>query len=792
MRILKNKGIAFKLVFFILASCSIIFLIIFGYNYDVSRGIIVNKIEENARNLTLRTVNKVETIILPIEDVPEHIAHMLGDNFYNKEGLLAILRSVIEEHPNVFGTTASFEPYAFDEKLYYYSPYYYRKDGKSIFVNLSASYDYFESDWYDLPKQQNSPLWSEPYYDEGGGEILMSTYSVPIYKDIDGKKEFIGIVTADISLTWLQDIISSIEIEESGYAFLVSRRGVLLTQFGDSVVMRDTIFDVAESEESPSWQQAAEDMTEGKSGFVPIKSTVTGKESWLYYAPIPTTDWSLGILFPKSEMMAGVINLSRVVFALGVIGIIFLLIVIVLISNSITKPLRILAQKTKDIAKGNMDFTLPPIKTGDEVGSLAESFNVMKTALKKYITELTKTTKEKERIESELKIAHDIQMGILPKVFPPFPERREFDIYATLKPAREVGGDFYDFYFIDDRHLCFVVGDVSGKGVPAALFMAVTNTYMRSISKMIRDPRGILASINKELSRENDSCMFVTIFCGILNVETGEMRYSNGGHNEPVLIQEGKDPVFLGGGKGTTIGVFEELSFQEGTIRVNPRDTLYVYTDGVTEAKSKTGDFFEEERLVSSVAHCRKYSVKGLVECTLKEVRGFAKGAPQSDDITIVALRYFGEEAEDFAPKEKEKRLVLKNDVSELQRLTNVVTEFGKENDLAEETIDDVTLALEEIVNNIISYAYEDDSGHQIDVRISMKDQELTVEVIDDGKPFNPLEVPEADIDKPLEEKEAGGLGIHFARHLMDSIVYTREDEENVLVMKKIVITKKK
>jgi len=261
--------------------------------------------------------------------------------------------------------------------------------------------------------------------------------------------------------------------------------------------------------------------------------------------------------------------------------------------------------------------------------------------LKVYIKKLTKATAAKERMEEELKIAHKIQMGVLPKKFPAFPDMDEFDIYATLKSAREVGGDFYDFFFISSTQLCFIIGDVSGKGVPASLFMTAVLTLIRAIARDSKSPHEILERVNNEIARENNSSMFVTIFCGILEVSTGDVLYASGGHNPPLLIAKGKGPEFLTSSSGTVIGAFQNLIFTSEKITLSPGDAIFLYTDGVTEAFNKERDLFSEERLIENLSTHYNTPIQELVSKIFQDIKDFAPGVPQSDDITIMALRFF-------------------------------------------------------------------------------------------------------------------------------------------------------
>jgi len=250
------------------------------------------------------------------------------------------------------------------------------------------------------------------------------------------------------------------------------------------------------------------------------------------------------------------------------------------------------------------------------------------------------TELSKERIESELRIAHDIQMGIVPKIFPPFPDRKEFDIHAVIEPAKEVGGDFYDFFFIDENRLCFSIADVSGKGVPASLFMAVTKTLVKAKSRLVITPDKILSEVNNELCDENDSCMFVTIFCGILNTQIGEVEYSNGGHNLPYLIKNNNTVEQLENTSGMALGVICDTKYFTKKIKLLKSDSLYLYTDGVNEAMDSDGNQFSYQRLEKFLKKSNNIPTKEITQNSINEIKKFTKGAAQSDDITILVLKY--------------------------------------------------------------------------------------------------------------------------------------------------------
>jgi len=291
------------------------------------------------------------------------------------------------------------------------------------------------------------------------------------------------------------------------------------------------------------------------------------------------------------------------------------------------------------IASGNLEV---PVELVSDKDTLGKALDKMAKDLKSYIATIEETTAAKERIESELRIARDIQMGTLPKIFPPFPDRSEFEIYATLEPAREVGGDLYDFFFIDDDHLCFAVGDVSGKGVPAALFMAISKTLVKMKATEGLTSDEVLTRINQDLSVDNPSLMFVTLFLGILNIRTGELVYSNAGHEPPYVIRDNGDIELLKLTGGVMLGVEEDFIYQSGRIVLKEGETLFLYTDGVTEAMDRDDQLFSDARVQQTLARLKQREIKDILHGVRSEIEAFTGGTPQSDDITMLALRFYG------------------------------------------------------------------------------------------------------------------------------------------------------
>jgi sigma-B regulation protein RsbU (phosphoserine phosphatase) len=554
-----------------------------------------------------------------------------------------MIKAAVENNPEIFGSAVAFETYAFRPDTYLYAPYYYRDNGKLSLNRLEESYQhvpYLYWDWYQIPRELGKLEWSEPYYDEGAGNILMSTCSVPFYNDVGGQKQVRGVVTADISLDTLTELVSSVKVLKTGYAALLSRNGTILAHPLKEAIMNETFFSIAEARQDPALRALGKKMVRGESGFI-LYTSLMGVRSWMYYTPIRSTGWTLAVIFPEEELLENVRKLSITMALMGMAGILLLIVTVVYVARKIIKPLQLLAEATDEISTGNFDVELPAVRWNDEVGVLAHDFQRMEASLKEYIENLTETTAAKERIQSELKVATNIQASLLPRIFPPFPDHPEFEIYASMVPAKEVGGDFYDFFFIDENNLCFLIADVSDKGVPAALYMMVAKTLLKTEGQRLREPDRMLASVNQTLASDNDSCMFTTVFCAILDIRNGEVRYANAGHNPPLLIDV-RGVRYLSPKPGLMLGAMPDMVFVTEHLTLEPGAALFLYTDGVTEAKNLQDEQYGEERLLQALQMTSQENLADLIHDISAEVASHTGGAPQSDDITMLAIRMAG------------------------------------------------------------------------------------------------------------------------------------------------------
>ncbi len=652
---LRRRGIAFKLSLLVLSGVTLVIALILALNYNVTRRLMVEKIEENAFNLAQSTANRINILLKAAEKVPAGIALTIATLKPDEKELKNLLKDRLAQNPELFGIAAAFAPPTQPPTLdpdrnnlnepKLHSLYYIRAADNRI-KQSPINYDYRFHDWYQIPKVLQQAIWSEPYFGESG-RIIMTSYSFPFFRKQPGGQEFAGIVCVDLSLNWLRNVVSSLKIGKTGYAFLITRNGTFVTHPKLDLIMNETIFSIADARNNPQIREIGRSMIAGEKGFTAFTSLTSNQKYWMVYTPLTANGWSIGVLFPQNELMADIHNLTSQMLGLGIAGFFLIMLVILVIAGQITKPLRALAKSVDKIAGGDLETAIPTLKTRDEVGRLTLSFAEMQQSLKEYIKNLTETTAAKERIESELKIASEIQMGILPKIFPPpFPSRPEFDLYATIKPAREVGGDLYDFFMIDDQHLCFTVGDVSGKGVAAALFMAITQTLVKTQVKAQtqRSPALTLEQVNNDLAKDNPSMMFVTLFIGILNIVTGKLEYCNGGHNPPYQLASGTtDNVLpLATTDGIALGVMEDLPFSSKAITLQPGEAVFVFTDGVTEAMNSRDELFTEPRLEEILNRCSSEPATRIAEVVMQAIDDFSTGIPQTDDITMLVIRYNG------------------------------------------------------------------------------------------------------------------------------------------------------
>ena len=449
----------------------------------------------------------------------------------------------------------------------------------------------------------------------------------------------------------------------------------------------------------------------------------------------------------------------------------------------IVKPIRILNEAALNMVEHLEDGTSPEIvvKNDDEIKDLADSFSKMYHEVGEYIEKLEKVTAEKERIGAELTLASDIQAHMLPCIFPAFPDYDEFDIYATMTPAKEVGGDFYDFFMTDEKHLAFVMADVSGKGVPAALFMVIAKTLIKNYAQIGQEPGEVFTTVNRLLCEGNDAGLFVTSWMGILDLETGVMKYANAGHNPPLIKRENGKFEYLRSRPGFVLAGMDTVRYKQSELVLNPGDRIFLYTDGVTEATDSSQQLYGEDRLESLLNRCQADTAEEMLADLKKDIDSFVCEAPQFDDITMLMLDFKKRKAGEGMTER-----VFPADESALGDVLAFAEEELEKAECPSKTMMQLTVALEEVFVNVAHYAYPDEEGQvSFGIAFDSESRSITFRIADKGIAFNPLEKPDPDITLSAEEREIGGLGIFICKKTMDEIGYARENGENILTMTK-------
>jgi sigma-B regulation protein RsbU (phosphoserine phosphatase) len=406
------------------------------------------------------------------------------------------------------------------------------------------------------------------------------------------------------------------------------------------------------------------------------------------------------------------------------------------------------------------------------------------------------------RIEAELESAREIQLDLVPHDFPEATAAVPVEIFAALHPARQVGGDLYDFFYVDPQTLCLVIADVSDKGAPAALFMAHANSVIRIIAGLLRTPDGgrpspadIMAKANEELCRGNRAGMFVTVVFAMLALPNGVLSFCNAGHNVPYVTDTAGTVVPLDGARSKPLGIRPTYTYATAQRTLAPGDCLFLFTDGITEAMDGLGEFFDDERLQQGLRAMVGGRSVDIVDGVVRSVHLFAGATPQSDDMAAMAVRFLPkgrDEAAALAPWRAGTRMVIMNRLAELPIVTRRLDEIAAAHSLSDDVLADMQVAADEVLANIIEHAYSDDDLHEINIECRISDNLIELQFEDGGQPFDPLSIRSANRSAPLQEREPGGVGIHFVRSLMSEVSYARVDDRNRLLLRKHITTGEK
>ena len=773
-----RRSLSRKLSLWIVLFAAIIFIVALGFLFSQSLKAVRQEAINRATKELDNTVLRVTNILDGVENATNNTDWLVTRHLDAPDSMFVYSRRILENNPYLNGCSIAFRPYYFKERGKYFSAYSLNEKGViETTQEGNERYEYFFMDWYLTPYLMDKAIWTEPFFDYNPEAIysseMIASYCKPI-KDKDG--EFIGTFSTDISLGWLSETISAVKPYPNSYSIMVGEGGTFFVHPDSTKLFYQTIFTETLETPNPALSELGHAMLRGEEGMRQL--LMDGVESYVFFKPLGTTGWSVAIVCPESDIFGGYKRLQHMVMFIVVIGLLLMLLVFSRIVSRELKPLTSLADQTDTIAKGEFDKKLQDVSRSDEIGRLSHSFVGMQQSLIQYIDELKNTTATKAAIESELKVASSIQASMLPRIFPPFPERKDIDLYASMIPAKEVGGDLFDF-FLRDEKLFFIVGDVSGKGAPAAMLMAVTHSLFRSASAHETDPASIVKNINETICLDNDAMMFVTVFLGVLDLPSGRLRYCNAGHDSPYVL--GGQVKLLDCMPNLPVGVMEDMKYVTQECTLESGSTLFLYTDGLTEAMNAQFEQFGEERITNLLVACeeKKLAPRQILDYMWDGVHAFVQEADQSDDLTMLALRYTPGQ---FATQLQEK-ITLNCDINRIPELNSFIESIGERLNMDMGQITQVQMAVEEAVVNVMNYAYPVGKNGFVTIKVMSDGHELRIVVIDSGVAFDPTAKEKADTTLSVEDRPIGGLGIFMIRELMDSINYERVDNRNILMM---------
>ena len=615
-------------------------IIVIGFFSLIVAAFAVYSVDTTGNYRQLRTEEVLKTVAFESERVRRVIAEMernavdlalAGRQFYfaskhSEELGISVSVENFSAFTSAVGGGIWFEPYVLDpgkRRECYYA--FFDKGTNAVRHDPdfeSEEYDYHTQMWYKTIaaglKGKYGTVWTKPYYDDVGTNALMTTVGAGIYND---SGRFMGMSTVDWGIQSMVDRLAAIKPTEGSFVLLVSTKG-------DYVV-------------SNTYGHANSDATSIKAlpWNIEDDSFVLDGVKYIAFRSAMDNGWLFSVQIPAKEIFAEIEtrnNQFSIIIAVSFFTLLAL--TAYLLQRLINRPLRRLTLGVAELGSGNLDKQIA-IHSKDEFGTLAAAFNKMTVDLKASIEQSAQERAEKERIGAELDVATKIQASMLPCIFPAFPHRAEFDIYAVMHPAKEVGGDFYDFFLIDEHTLAVVIADVSGKGVPAALFMVIAKTLIKNNAQNGKNPKEVFEMVNNLLCEGNDEHMFVTAFLGYLNIPSGRFTFVSAGHNPP-FARLGGHFEELKVKNGLVFAVMKNMEYEQAEITLQKDDELFLYTDGVTEAMNLKKELFGDARLTEIINSSTNLPLDKFISSIEREIDKFAEGAGQADDITMLALRY--------------------------------------------------------------------------------------------------------------------------------------------------------
>lgn len=750
-------------------------------DYRLSRDDILERLQRESQETIRTVVIDMESWLAGVESSTQLLARVLEQRDYTEAGLVQILRDAVDVNDDIYGASIALVPSQPGIQPGF-APYFFRGDGALEYADLAdPDYNYQHQAWYQDAVSAGEPMWVQPYFDDGGGKVLMTTYAVPVYRRNQAGERFMyAVVTADVPLRELHDYLQRLRLGSSGFGILLSRSGTVLSGRNPANIMRHYSDTLVEEPDHNSWQEMFEAALQGQVVTRQLTCAGVPGRCVIRLGALQSTGWPVGVVYSEDEMTAPLREFEVKTALVGLATLLLMAIAVATVTRRLTRPLTALALASDRFARGDLDAPLPAVKGNDEVARLVHSFAAMQQDLKSYIADLEAATARRSRLEGELGAAREIQMAMLPQGGEATEQAGAFSLWARVLPARSVGGDLYS-YFLRDRRLFFTVGDVSDKGIPAALFMARAISLVQQLAADAADPGRAMASLNDALTNSNDNCMFVTVFLGILDLDRLELRFASAGHTAPSLVRDAQVRS-LEQDTGPALGLAPGLDFPVNTLQLLPGDRLAIYTDGFDEAFNQRDEMFGVNRFNDALVAGRTLPTATAGAELFTSLASYVGESPQSDDITLLLLDIGRRDSAGWQTSREFPRG---------PRLTGRVEAWLRQEltqqSVPEQVIGELVLVAEEIVSNVDKYAgLPNDAG--VRVMAFVNPLETGIEVIDSGAEFNPLaQSRRAELGAATDDAAIGGLGLHLITALTDRQSYRRADGCNILRVTKLL-----
>ena len=634
-------GLAFKQSMMTLVGFSIVFATLFGVLSFKVQSELSTLLTEKGEEISLANVAIIEKLFEKGKKLGDEYAEVLGKEMLSGKDLDDFLTQAVfdarQTLPQVLAVVVAYEP-GMAPKAKWHQEVMRLAQYSGNEIKLMKGKDYFEKTWYKSTKNLQKGLWQEPFVGDFIKEPI-AIYTAPIYqKDAYGNTVFAGVLCVDMSIAFLKETVASIPVSNSGYVVVLSANNTIIAHPKNEIVFKENLSDLSVGMGSQTVTEFEKTVQSMKKGLF-MGTTAEGKETVIYFKAMESNGWTFMIVWPAHEFMESQRSLEKMFAWMSVAGYVVMLLLIFVISTRVSRPLKELAVAANKMGQGDFDVAIPHLSGRDEIAQFGWAFLNMRTSLKEHMEK----QKDLDRIESELDFAKDIQIGFLS-----MDEKEEgsedpyHELTPFLLPAKEVGGDFYDFFKLDDGRLCVVVGDVSGKGVPAALFMMVSRIVLRTMAQNLKSVVETFERANYELAKRNRANMFVTVWMGIVDLKTGHVEFASAGHNPPVIRHKDGSAEFAKSKAGVVMAAMENSHYKMQTLELAPGDTLFLYTDGVTEATNEHNELFGNDRLLDALTHGGGKGTKEMCRFVKRQIDAFTRKASQFDDITMLAMEYKG------------------------------------------------------------------------------------------------------------------------------------------------------